>query len=107
MNTHLPTVFLLLSWVVVPLSLYLEFVLGADLFSRSGSLMVLFAAIAEYQLLRVRDSHHSEQLQTFSEGGRVAFRTFHPSRGHQRQESLAHVSVVLGTLIWGYGTLLL
>ncbi len=106
-NIHTPMIFLIISWLVVLISLYLEAILKESLFSRSGSLMVLFAVMAEYSLLRARDEYHSDQLKTYSRGGGVNFKEIHPSKSHQYLEKTAHFTVVLGTIIWGYGDLLI
>ena len=68
--------------------------------------MVLFAVMAEYNLLRMRDEYHSNQLKIYSGGDLVNFEKIHPSKGHQYQETGAHITVVFGTIIWGYGDLL-
>ena len=105
-NTHKPVIFLIISWSLVIISLYLEALLGVALFSRSGSLMVLFAVIAKYNLLGERDKYHSEQLQKYSRGEQVNFIEIHPKKGHQYLETAAHITVIIGTIIWGYGDLL-
>lgn len=61
--------------------------------------------LAEFSLLRGRDLHHSAQLQELVAGKPVDFERIHPSRRHHVLEWLAHVTSVLGTLIWGYGGL--
>ena len=101
-----PMIFLTLSWLVVLTSLYLETVFNEALFSRSGSLMVLFAVIADYDMLRTRDDYHSEQLNKHLQGVRVDFKDIHPSKSHQHLETAAHITIILGTIIWGYGDLL-
>ncbi|HED08569.1 MAG TPA: hypothetical protein ENI57_10675 [Ignavibacteria bacterium] len=105
-STHKPKMFLLISWLLVLISLYLETIWGGSLFSRSGSLMVLFAVIAEYNLLSGRDKYHSEKLKKYSRGEQVNFMEIHPKKGHQYLETTAHITVIIGTIIWGYGDLL-
>lgn len=46
-ENYLPVVFLITAWILVLISLYLEIQSDEELFSRSGSLMVLFALMAE------------------------------------------------------------
>jgi energy-coupling factor transporter transmembrane protein EcfT len=105
-NNRKPIVFLIIAWLIVLISFYLEAIWGSLLFSRSGSLMVLFAFIAEYYLLRTRDKYHGNQLKTFSRGNQVNFEEVHPSKSHQYLEKVSHITVIIGTVIWGYGDLL-
>lgn len=105
-NRRKPIIFLIISWLLVLFSFYLEAIWRSSLFSRSGSLMVLFAFIAEYYLLRVRDKYHSNQLKTYSRGNQVNFKEIHPSKSHQYLEKVSHITVIIGTIIWGYGDLL-
>lgn len=102
-TSYLPVVFLTTSWICVLISLYLEAIWGQALFSRSGSLMVLFAIMAEYNLLKVRNGYHRDQLKTYAAKKQVNFDHIHPSINHQYQETAAHITVVVGTIIWGYG----
>ena len=101
-----PIIFLIIAWLLVLFSLYLEIIWRGSLFSRSGSLMVLFAFIAEYYLLRTRDRYHSNQLKAYSSGNQVNFEEVHPSKNHQYLEKASHITVIIGTIIWGYGDLL-
>ena len=101
-----PIIFLIIAWLLVLLSLYLEIIWRGTLFSRSGSLMVLFAFIAEYYLLRTRDRYHSNQLKAYSRGDQVNFEEVHPSKSHQYLEKVSHITIIIGTVMWGYGDLL-
>lgn len=104
-NNRKPIIFLIIAWLIVLISFYLETIWGSSLFPRSGSLMVLFAFIAEYYLLRARDKYHSNQLKTYSKGNQVDFEEVHPSKSHQYLEKVSHITVIIGTIIWGYGDL--
>tara|TARA_R110002050_G_scaffold85091_3_gene181605 strand:+ start:5285 stop:5644 length:360 start_codon:yes stop_codon:yes gene_type:complete len=101
-----PFLFLISAWLIVFVSFYFETIVGSSLFSRSGSLMVLFAVIANHSLLKGRDEYHHNQLQAYSRGTRVNLEEIHPSKKHQYLETFAHINIVLGTVIWGYGDLL-
>lgn len=68
--------------------------------------MVLSAMIAEYKLLAVRDSYHNKKLQLLSEGKKINFNHIHPQKSHYYLETMTHVTVIVGTVIWGYGDLL-
>ena len=108
-HTHsvaLPFALLVLSCVLVVLSIAAQGVFGLALFSRSGSLMVLCAVMAEYILLRGRDDHHGRQLTRAVRGETTDFSHVHPSRRHYVLEIGAHICTVVGTIIWGYGDLL-
>ncbi len=103
----LPVFCLVASWAVVLISIYLEIISSQAWIFRSGSLMVLFAVVAEYNLLKGRDEHHRDQLIEYASTGQVNFDRIHPSKSHQRLETISHVTVIIGTLIWGYGDMLL
>lgn len=93
---------------MVIVSLAAEINFGGDWLARSGSLMVLLSVIANYVLLRARDAYHSEKLKQHGRGERsVDFSKVHPSRNHQYLETVSQISVVIGTVIWGYGDLFL
>ena len=102
-----PSILLVLSYVVVFVSLVGQVAVGLSLFSRSGALMVALSIQAEFSLLRGRDLHHSDQLRRLAEGAPEAPGSIHPSDRHQTLEWLAHLTTILGTLIWGYGDLVL
>lgn len=105
-NNLKPIIFLIISWLLVLISFYFEAILGGFLFSRSGSLMVLFAVMAEYNLLRTREKYHRDQFRKYSRGNQVNLDEIHPSKSHKYLEKAAHINVVLGTILWGYGDLL-
>ena len=73
--------------------------LGDVWFSRFGSAIVLGAVMAEYELLQVQLS----QL-TGTRDGSPGSQFQPPSRA---LSLFAHLSVVLGTFIWGFGDLFL
>ena len=103
-----PTVCLILAWAVVIASLLAEIKFGGNWLARSGSMMVLLSVMANYILLQDRDAYHSEKLKQYRAGDQAAdFSKIHPSREHQDLESTSQVSVVIGTVIWGYGDLFL
>ncbi|MFA5419799.1 MAG: hypothetical protein WC341_15205 [Bacteroidales bacterium] len=106
-NNFKPILFLILSWLIVIISIYLEAIWGRSLFARSGSLMVLFAVIASFSLLKGRDEYHHSKLKAYSGGKKIDFEEIHPSKKHRYLETFAHINIVLGTFIWGYGDLLL
>ena len=74
-------------------------------FARSGSLMVLMAVISEYSLL------HGELARLYTKLDQIDadddIPDLSPSKWHRHKLHLTHVTVILGTLIWGFGDLLL
>ena len=96
-----PLVLILIALLTIVLGLSLGFLLEPQWFSRFGALVVLLGLAAEYQLLQLELSalytHLNAQIE--SEVG--------PSAWQRRKQWLAHVTVVIGTLVWGFGDLLI
>jgi len=96
---------LLLSWVAGGIGLILGLTIEPLWFARFGSLMVLLTAMSEYSLMHSELNILYEQLEnnnTIREIDDIV-----PSRWHQKKVRLTHITLVLGTLIWGFGDLLL
>lgn len=74
-----------------------------DYFARSGSIMVLLAAIVEYRRIPL----YQERLAKGEVLASGYVRRHEWSRLFKSVGLVAHVSVVLGTFIWGYGDVLL
>jgi len=76
------------------------------LFSRSGSILVIFSAIVEYRIVM-----NQIMKQQFTNGMTTSLRTIasapNLTRGEKIIRLIAHMSVLLGTLVWGYGDLLI
>ena len=73
---------------------------------RSGSLMVLFSVVAEFLLLDGRDEYLNEKLSENKVSTQDNYwKSIHPSQTHKHFEIISHVSVVFGTVVWGYGDL--
>ena len=96
------------SWLFAAFSYYLSIKTGFDWFSRSGSLMSLFAAIATFRLL---GSLQNGLTTAFKEGLATLDREFElylqPPKSYRYVLYFAYVTGVLGTAIWGYGDQLL
>lgn len=79
-------------------------------FSRSGSVIVLLGVVNEYRLGTLRDRQLSyrepDSLRSLSFEIR---RLFTPSifLGQRIARGIAHVQIIMGTLIWGYGDLVI
>lgn len=74
-------------------------------FSNWGSLVVLFAAISEYMLLQneLKMLYKSLEGQGAAEYGSSGIPDISPPASHKALSLVAHVTVVSGTLIWGFG----
>ena len=97
------------AWLVSAFSLYYGSINGFHWFARSGSLMVLFSIMAEYVLITEKQNY----IYTFVTKGQMQTEqslrpkgNFNPSKAHSIKEKFTHISVVIGTFIWGYGDLL-
>ena len=73
------------------------------IFSRAGSIVVLFAVIVEYRHMSLRQRAYKESGWDFS--GSVG--QYNWSKGFKRLGLLSHITAVFGTLVWGYGDILI
>lgn len=96
---------LLLSWLAGLIGLVLGLALEPMWFARFGSLVVLLAIMSEYTLIHNELKILYESLEHNTSIKEITDIT--PSRWHQKKVWLTHVTVVVGTLIWGFGDLLL
>ena len=90
--------------VALAFSLYSFLTTGTDgsWFARSGSIMVLLAVIAEFQVNAARES--SVETSSFAriEGAAIVVKRELSPR-YNALAKIAHIEIVLGTVIWGYG----
>ena len=105
-NPRVPVLCLLLSWSMGALGFVLGNLADPGWFARFGSLIVLFSAIGAFSLRRGELTRLYESLSK-SEDGLVHTRDFTPSRWHDKKGMLLHLTIVAGTVIWGFGDLLL
>ncbi|MDG6778162.1 hypothetical protein QCB44_05530 [Thiomicrorhabdus sp. zzn3] len=98
-------VLLVAAWVMGGIGLVNGLLLEPIWFARFGSLVVLFAVMSEYALLhgeldvlyrRLEKVHAEDDMPDLT-----------PSKWHRKKVWLTHVTVVAGTLIWGFGDLFL
>ena len=103
MNTRrLPLLYLMAAWLCAVIGLALGVFIEAGLFARMGSVVVLLALMSEFTLLKQEldtlywhlQDNSGEQYQS-------------PSLWHRKKALVSHISVVIGTLIWGFGDMLL
>ncbi len=96
---------LILAWLSGLLGLLLGLVLEPLWFARFGSLVVLFSLMSEYTLL------HSELNRLYAGLSKVDSEDdipdLSPSKWHNKKVWLSHITIVVGTLIWGFGDLLI
>lgn len=96
---------LVLSWLAGGIGLILGFFFDPMWFARFGSLVVLFAIMSEYTLIHNELKILYESLEHHTSIEDITDIT--PSRWHHKKAWLTHITVVLGTLIWGFGDLIL
>ena len=101
-SRRLPLIYILLSIFSLLLGLILGFVLEPMLFSRMGSVVVLFGLMSEYSLLKLELSALYQQLENDTKSEKLS-----PSFWNQNKAYISHVLVVIGTLVWGFGDLVL
>lgn len=107
MNPRFPISCLIISWLI-GLSGY---VLGAysnpEYFGRVGSLVVLFGVISEYALLKAELGRLYNLLkgQGAATYGNLGIPDLTPSPWQQKQALMSHITIVVGTVIWGFGDL--
>jgi len=96
------------SWLFVVLSFYVSTRSTVDWFSRSGAVMCLIAAAANFALVKVRQSDLTKIVRDRDHSTREkAELILEPPRSYAGLSWLGYVTGVIGTVIWGYGDLLL
>jgi len=96
---------LLISWLAGIIGLILGLTLEPIWFARFGSLIVLFAVMSEYSQLHSELKIIYDNLESHSTIKEIDDIT--PSSWHQKKAFLTHITLVIGTLIWGFGDLLI
>lgn len=77
-------------------------------FGRMGSIMVLFGAILEYKIVnrgQENSSFDRKREPTFSEVGEFGKKVL-LTDSEKRIQYFAHFTVIIGTLVWGFGDLI-
>ncbi|CAN8141170.1 hypothetical protein J3998_04500 [Thiomicrorhabdus sp. 6S2-11] len=98
------SLFLLLSWLFIAIGLITGIVVDGMWFARFGSVVVLFAVMSEYALLHLELNVLYDRLELVMADDDMPDLT--PSKWHRKKVWLSHLTVVVGTLIWGFGDLL-
>lgn len=97
--------FLLLAWSSGLIGLILGLTVETTWFARFGSLVVLFAMMSEYALLHKQLAILYDDLDSHRTINDIE--VIKPSKWHRKKVWFSHITVILGTLIWGFGDLLL
>lgn len=99
------TIFLLLAWASGFIGFVLGWVLEPLWFARFGSLIVLFAVMSEYMLIH----HEFDTLYIRLDKIRAQdnIPDLSPSKWHRKKVFVSHLTVIIGTIIWGFGDLLI
>ncbi|MBO1924087.1 hypothetical protein [Thiomicrorhabdus sp. 6S3-12] len=99
------SLFLLLAWVFGIIGMLLGVFLEPMWFARFGSLVVLFAVMSEYALLHGEFDVLYRKLDKLDVGEDIP--DLSPSKWQRKKVWAAHLTVVVGTLVWGFGDLLI
>lgn len=93
------------AWVSGLIGLILGILLEPLWFARFGSVVVLLALMGEYSLIQSQLARLYSQLEKVEHDDDMPDLT--PSKWHRKKVLLSHITIVFGTLIWGFGDLLL
>jgi len=96
---------LLLAWLAGLVGLILGLVLEPLWFARFGSLVVLFSLMSEYFLLHGELNTLYARLSKIDSDDDIP--DLSPSKWHNKKVWLSHLTIIIGTLIWGFGDLIL
>lgn len=98
------TIFLLLAWFMAIWGLFMGMLLEPLWFARFGSMVVLFAVMSEYALIHQEFDTLYRRLERISADDDIP--DLSPSKWHRKKVWVAHLTVIAGTLIWGFGDLI-
>lgn len=96
---------LILSWLMGVIGLVLGLFVDPLWFARFGSLVVLFGVMSEYSLLHNELDVLYRRLDHIDADDDIP--DLSPSKWHMKKVFVAHLTVIAGTVIWGFGDLLL
>jgi len=96
---------LLVAWAAGLLGLVLGLVFDPMWFARFGSLVVLFSVMSEYSLLHGELNVLYQRLEKVMAEDDMPDLT--PSKWHLKKVWVSHVTIIAGTVIWGFGDLLI
>jgi len=96
---------LLLAWLSGLIGLVLGVWFEPLWFARFGSLIVLFSVMSEYSLLHGELNRLYIRLETVDADDDMP--DLKPSKWHVKKVLLSHITIISGTIIWGFGDLIL
>jgi hypothetical protein len=99
---------LAVSWLFAAISFFLSEQDAVDWFSRSGAVLCLMAAAANFALVKVHQRDLAEIFQDTERSRREkAEHILKPPAVYVNLSRISYATGILGTAIWGYGDLLL
>ena len=109
MSPRFPLKCLIASWAFGVLGFVLGIYLNPEFFSRFGAIVVLFALMSEYTLLKSELDRLYQRLhgQGAAQAGNAGIPNLAPSKWHKKKAQVSHITIVVGTFIWGFGDLCL
>ena len=96
---------LVLAWASGVIGLLIGLALEPMWFARFGSLVVLFSLMSEYALLHNELNQLYMRLKKVDDSGDIP--DLSPSKWHHKKVWFSHLTIIFGTLIWGFGDLLI
>lgn len=96
---------LILAWLSGLVGLVLGIWLDPLWFARFGSIVVLFSLMSEYALLHGQLNVLYQRLEKVMAEDDMPDLT--PSKWHLKKVWASHITIIVGTLIWGFGDLLI
>ena len=108
-NTYfLVGVGLAVAWVFAAVSFLVSGPTEMDWFPRSGAVMCLVAAAANFALVKVHQRDLAEIFRDQERSKREkAEQILHPPAVYSNLAKISYLTGIVGTAIWGYGDLLL
>ncbi len=104
MNPRFPLKCLIASWAFGLVGLLLGIFYKPEYFSRFGAIVVLLALMSEYALLKYELERLYQSLSGVENSGKSLL-NLAPSKWHQKKALMSHITIVLGTFVWGFGDL--
>jgi hypothetical protein len=96
---------LVVAWFMGLTGLVMGLVFDPLWFARFGSLVVLFSVMSEFSLLQVELRTLYGRLDQINAEDDIP--DLSPSKWHRKKFRMTHVTIIIGTLIWGFGDLML
>lgn len=108
-DSNFPIKMILTAWAFGIVGFLCGYNFDPNLFSRFGSVIVLLAIVAEYSLFKSELDGLYRRLegQGAAVCGNAGIQNLKPTSWHKRQSLFAHITIVVGTFIWGFGDLII